>query len=236
MKQIAQDVYQIEELRASNVYLLVSDNGLTLIDAGMAGDVNQVADQIADAGHALSDLAAIVVTHAHADHIGGVAALIQQSDARVIAHQDEVPYVEGMVHMPASSPLQRVMQWLGDLLPTESPDLEVARALEEDDILDVLGGLRVIHTPGHTPGSMCLYQEEQGLLFCGDLLFNGHPLTGRGGLQYAPRLFSVNQAELKRSTQKLANLSVRVLCVGHGEPIVNEPPVAMETLLETVRG
>jgi glyoxylase-like metal-dependent hydrolase (beta-lactamase superfamily II) len=83
---------------------------------------------------------------------------------------------------------------------------------------------------------MCLYQEEQGLLFCGDLLFNGHPLTGRGGLQYAPRLFSVNPAELKRSAQKLANLSVRVLCVGHGEPIVNEPPVAMETLLETVRG
>jgi glyoxylase-like metal-dependent hydrolase (beta-lactamase superfamily II) len=232
MKQIAQDVYQIEGLRASNVYLLVSDDGLTLIDAGMAGDLSQIAAQMGDAGHALSDLASIVVTHAHADHIGGVAALIQQSDARVIAHQDEVPYVEGTAHMPASSPLQRVMQWLGDLLPTESPDLEVARALEEDDILDVLGGLRVIHTPG----SMCLYQEEQGLLFCGDLLFTGHPLTGRGGLQYAPRLFSVNQAELKRSTQKLANLSVRVLCVGHGEPIVNEPPVAMETLLETVRG
>jgi glyoxylase-like metal-dependent hydrolase (beta-lactamase superfamily II) len=119
--------------------------------------------------------------------------------------------------------------------PGEGSGIEVARGLEEGEKLDVLGGLQVIHTPGHTPGSMSLYQEERGILFCGDLIFNGHPFTGRGGLRYAPRAFSVDPEEVERSVQKLSGLQVRVLCVGHGEPIVREANVKMEELLGIVR-
>jgi glyoxylase-like metal-dependent hydrolase (beta-lactamase superfamily II) len=119
--------------------------------------------------------------------------------------------------------------------PGEGRGIEVARGLEERETLDVLGGLQVIHTPGHTPGSMSLYQEERGILFCGDLIFNGHPFTGRGGLRYAPRAFSVDPEEVERSVQKLSGLQVRVLCVGHGEPIVREANVKMEELLGIVR-
>lgn len=120
-------------------------------------------------------------------------------------------------------------------MPGEGSGIAVARGLEEGEKLDVLGGLRVVHTPGHTPGSMSLYQEERGILFCGDLIFNGHPFTGRGGLRYAPRIFSVDPEEVERSVQKLAGLQVRVLCVGHGEPIVREAKVKMEELLGVVR-
>ena len=59
----------------------------------------------------------------------------------------------------------------------------------------ILGDLRVIHVPGHTPGSIVFYQPEQQLLFCGDVLFNGNPFTGRGGLQMPPRFFSVDPAQ-----------------------------------------
>ena len=235
MKQIAQDVYLIEGLRTSNVYLLVSDTGLTLIDAGMAGDADQIAAQIEDEGYGLSELAAILITHAHADHTGSVAALVRRSGAQVIAHQDEVLYIEGTENMPTSSVLQRTMRWLVDLLPGGGKALEVTRELEDGEMLDALGELLVIHTPGHTPGSICLYQEERGILFCGDLLFNGHPFTGRGGLQYAPRLFSADPAKVKRSAQKLVDLQVNALCAGHGEPILREDGVKMEALLETAR-
>lgn len=235
MKQIVQDVYLIEGLRTSNVYLLVSDTGLTLIDAGMAGDADQIAAQIQEGGYALSELATIIITHAHADHTGSVAALVRRSGAQVIAHQDEVPYIEGTENMPTSSVLQRTMRWLVDLLPGGGKALEVTRGLEDGEMLDALGGLLVIHTPGHTPGSICLYQEERGILLCGDLLFNGHPFTGRGGLQYAPKLFSVDPAKAERSAQKLADLRVNALCAGHGEPILREDGVKMEALLETAR-
>lgn len=235
MKQIVQDVYLIEGLRTSNVYLLVSDTGLTLIDAGMAGDADQIAAQIQEGGYALSELATIIITHAHADHTGSVAALVRRSGAQVIAHQDEVPYIEGTENMPTSSVLQRTMRWLVDLLPGGGKALEVTRGLEDGEMLDALGGLLVIHTPGHTPGSICLYQEERGILLCGDLLFNGHPFTGRGGLQYAPKLFSVDPAKAERSAQKLAGLRINALCAGHGEPILREDGVKMEALLETAR-
>jgi glyoxylase-like metal-dependent hydrolase (beta-lactamase superfamily II) len=235
MRQIAQDVYLIEGLRVCNVYLLVSDTGLTLVDAGVAGAVDRIVAQIEGGGYAPSELESIVVTHAHTDHTGGVAELVRRFGARVIAHREEVPYIEGVESLPAGSGLQRVIKWLGDHLPGEGRGIEVARGLEEGEKLDVLGGLQVIHTPGHTPGSMSLYQEERGILFCGDLIFNGHPLTGRGGLRYAPRAFSVDPEEVERSVQKLSGLQVRVLCVGHGEPIVREANVKMEELLGVVR-
>ena len=76
-----------------------------------------------------------------------------------------------------------------------------------------------------------MYQEDRGVLFCGDLLLNGNPLTGRGGLQYAPRVLSVDQEEAKRSAQRLSGLHIRALCVGHGEPILREASVEMAKLL-----
>jgi glyoxylase-like metal-dependent hydrolase (beta-lactamase superfamily II) len=222
VKEIAQDVYLIEGLRMANVYLLASEDGLALVDTGMAGDVDWIVAQIAETGSKPAALASILVTHAHPDHIGGLPKLARRYDAQVIAHQAEAPYLEGAAQMPPGSWVQRVMAWLGELLPGEPPQIEVARGLEDGEVLDLLGGLRVIHTPGHTPGSMCLYQEERRILFCGDLLFNGHPFTGRGGLQYPPRLFSTDPAEVRRSARRLLDLEIDLLCPGHGDPITSE--------------
>jgi glyoxylase-like metal-dependent hydrolase (beta-lactamase superfamily II) len=227
----------IEDLRIGHVYLLDAGNGIALVDGGTAGDAERIVAQLEGAGYDPAAVRAILVTHAHADHIGGVPKLVRRLGAQVWAHRAEVPYVEGTETMPVGlSWFQRAMQWLGKLLPGGGSKITVDRALEDGEVLGLLGGLRVIHTPGHTPGSVCLYQEERGVLFCGDLLFNGNPLTGRGGLQYAPATFSVDPAQVKRSAQRLADLRVRALCVGHGEPILREPAVRMEALLAEARG
>jgi glyoxylase-like metal-dependent hydrolase (beta-lactamase superfamily II) len=222
VKRIAQDVYLIEGLRMVNVYLLVSDTGLTLVDAGTSGDVKHIVAQIEGAGFNPADLRSIVVTHAHSDHTGGIPELVRRFGAQVIAHRDEVPYVEGTESLPAGNAFLRLISRMMDLAPGQNAGIEVARPVEDGEQLDVLGGLRVIHTPGHTPGSMCLYQEEREVLFSGDLLSNGNLLTGRGGVQYGPGAFSVDREQARRSVRRLAGLEIEVLCTGHGAPILED--------------
>ena len=81
LRQVVSNVYSIEGLRGANVYLLVSDKGLTLVDSGLAADVERIAAQLLEAGYALSDLHSIVLTHAHGDHTGGAVELARRSGA-----------------------------------------------------------------------------------------------------------------------------------------------------------
>ncbi|MBD3349003.1 MAG: MBL fold metallo-hydrolase [Candidatus Eisenbacteria bacterium] len=235
MRQLADGVYWLEGLRSSNAYLVVSDRGLLLVDGGMAADVPRIVSQIESLGRAVAALKGIVVTHAHGDHTGGVTELVRRSGASVMAHRDEAPYIEGDESLPAGSLIQRAVRWLDDLISGGSKGVEVEKKLGDQDCLEFLGGLRVIHTPGHTPGSISLYQEQREILFCGDLLFNGDLFTGRGGLRQAPRFFSAEPDEATRSLEGLAELDVKVLCVGHGEPLVLENSMKMEQVLENVR-
>jgi glyoxylase-like metal-dependent hydrolase (beta-lactamase superfamily II) len=99
-------------------------------------------------------------------------------------------------------------------------------------LVEALGDMHVVHVPGHTPGSMALYQPERQILFCGDALFNANPLTGRPGLRLPPPLVTVDSAQARESVRKLSALAVEVLCCGHGEPIV---VVAGESILALIR-
>jgi glyoxylase-like metal-dependent hydrolase (beta-lactamase superfamily II) len=229
MKEIAQGLYQIEGLRISNVYLLVDGDKLVLVDAGNAGDGARIIADMERAGYDPATLTSILVTHSHADHIGGLKALLERTHAQIIAHEAEAPYLQG-TSLPSSNPVLRVLTWLTERLGSKGAEIAVDKALHDGETLDLLGGLRVIHTPGHTPGSICLYQPDRAILFTGDLIFNGHPFTGRGGLRYPPKAFSMDPEEVKRSVHKLADLEVRLLCPGHGEPVIKEPGVKLTKL------
>lgn len=219
MHQIVPGVYLLDGLRMAHVYLLTSDDGTTLIDTGMPGETGRIAAQIEEGGYALSDLRAIVLTHCHADHTGSAAKLARRSGAQVLAHQAEVPYVEQTESLPAASSVRRIFNWLSDRAFRAEP-CPVDRPLQDGDVVGALGGLRVIHAPGHTPGSIALYQPERRILFTGDVLFNAHPLRGKAGLQFPPCVFSLDQEQAEASARKLASLKLEVICFGHGEPIL----------------
>jgi glyoxylase-like metal-dependent hydrolase (beta-lactamase superfamily II) len=230
MRQIFPDLFMLEGLRLSNVYLLSSPEGLTLVDTGLMGEAGKITDQLAKAGYAIADLRQIVITHAHSDHTGCAAELVRLSGAKVLAHKDEVAYLSYTAFMPRRSRLQGFFLFMSEKVMPRPPAVKVDVVLEDGEIIPATGGFVVVHSPGHTPGSLCLYHPERRILICGDAIINKHPLTGKKGLRESLATFSVNPAQMRVSIRKLAGLEVEVLLSGHGEPVLENASEIIKTL------
>jgi glyoxylase-like metal-dependent hydrolase (beta-lactamase superfamily II) len=219
MIQIAPDVHMLEDVGSAPAFLLVTGNELALIDTGMIGETPKVIAQMEEKGFAASDVQMIVLTHCHCDHTGGAAELAKLSGAKIAAHQDEIPYIKQDETQPTTSPLRRMLFWLFDrVYRTHIRGVDIA--LQDRDVVDILGGLEAIHVPGHTPGSMALYQPERQMLFSGDALFNESE-TGKTGIQWT-NAFTSDKEQARRSAHKLITRPVDLACFGHGEPILEQ--------------
>jgi glyoxylase-like metal-dependent hydrolase (beta-lactamase superfamily II) len=233
MRQITPDIFLLEGLRTSNVYLLVSPEGLTLVDTGMTGEAKKIASQLERAGYALADLRQVVITHAHPDHTGSAAEIVRQSSAKILAHKDEAPYLAGIASLPPGSWLQAFLFRLSAMVMPNPPPLQVDMALEEGEVIPATGGFTAVHAPGHTPGSLCLYHPERRILICGDAILNNHPLTGRKGLREPLVVFSAHPGQVWESIRKLAGLEVQVLLSGHGSPVLEGAGEKIKHLVHT---
>ncbi len=231
MRRIALDVFKVEGLAGSNVYALAVDGGVALIDSGTPGAAGHILSQLPLAGYGTADLRAIVLTHAHFDHTGSAAELAKRTGAEVLAHRSEVPYVEGGDPLPYTSWLQRAGMGLADAMVGNSRCCTVTRTLDDGEVLPALGDLQVLHTPGHTPGSICLYQPTGQVLFSGDLLVHSRRFSAHAALRLSYPQFSVDPAAAQRSLRRLLGLPIRVLCCGHGEPVVHGAGEQLRALL-----
>lgn len=220
MRSITPDLYLLEGIRIANVYLISAPQGLTLVDSGTSGAAKPIAAQLALAGYALKDLRQLVITHAHADHTGSAAEIVQQSGAKVLADKDEVAYIDATAAMPTQSPVMRTLTRLSALIMPNPPGLKVDIALEDGQEIPNTGGYIAVHAPGHTPGSMCLYHPQRRILIAGDALFNRSPMTMQKGLREPAAMISSDIRQARESIRKLAALDVDILLCGHGEPIL----------------
>jgi glyoxylase-like metal-dependent hydrolase (beta-lactamase superfamily II) len=235
MREVVRDVYLMEGMRGANVYLLVSSEGLTLVDSGLAGDAEHIVAQLEGAGYAVSALSSIVLTHWHGDHTGNAAELARRSGAQVVAHREEVSLIEKTQPVPSASLAQRLLNALVDHVLFRRAPCKVDRPVRDGDVLEALGGMCVLHTPGHSPGSICLYQPERRILFCGDVLFNQHPITGRRRLGRYMRSLTLDNAQAREDVVKLPTAALEVLCCGHGAPVLVGAGEQIERLLQEGR-
>lgn len=221
--EIAPDVHQVRMLGADS--FLLADERLTLIDAGMVGSRLSLERELRRIGRGLDELERIVCTHGHPDHIGGLRELIRdRDDIEVLIHPADLAGLQRPLRdaLDASEPRAerrgRLIQYL-----TRAPS--EASPIHDDEVIPVLGGLRVVHTPGHTPGSICLYLEGPRILFTGDVL-----QVIRGQLTYASAFFSHDHAGARTSVERLAALDVGTIALSHYPPWQDQPNETLRAL------
>jgi glyoxylase-like metal-dependent hydrolase (beta-lactamase superfamily II) len=200
----------------ANPYLLIDPDGLTLIDAGLPGSHRKILRYLAGLGYASGDLKRILITHADFDHVGGLAPLKAATGARVFASPVEAQAIaEGHASRPLK-PRSAITKFLFDLMAGlfKPAPVKVDELLADGQILPVLGGLRIVETPGHTPGHISLFAPAAGILFCGDSI-----VSGETGLRGSSGANNWDQAKSDESVRKQATLGARILCSGHG-PVV----------------
>lgn len=210
----------------SHAYLLDDEEtGLTLIDTLADPDAHLVLEQLRKLGRPVTDLKHLVLTHAHRSHIGGLARLKILSGATVYAHEWEADIIAGErkpqpVSLLPIPPLRTYTQRLGLALGVGAPPCPVERHLEDGDRV---GPVRVIHTPGHTPGHLVFYWPERRALFTGDNVVTWPRLgTGWPSFQLNERQFRDSLRYMEDSVHRMAEPDsppVEAIGVAHGDPV-----------------
>ena len=170
----------------------------------------------------------IVITHHHADHTGGLAELVERTGAQVMVHALDAPVVRGERPPPGPSSGGLLKPLLGRMA-AGAPAARVDRELADGDEIDALDGMRVVHTPGHTPGSICLYCPQRRLLFTGDAAANIFRLGPALGW------FTEDAAQAKESIRKLAALDFEAAFFGHGRPIEKDAALRFRRFADKLR-
>jgi len=168
--------------RTTSIYPLLfwdQSDGATLIDTGFPGQFAALEKAIITAGVQLADIQRVIITHQDIDHIGNLSEIVQATGARVLAHAEEAPYIQGDRPLIKADPkrLEQRLQALSEKqrqqalrLFTKPPTAHVDQYLADGENLPFHGGIRVLHTPGHTPGHICIYIASCRLLVAGDEL------------------------------------------------------------------
>ncbi len=206
-----------------NTYLVADDRGVTVIDAGLSGQWPDLLAELAALGRTLDDVRGVVLTHGDTDHLGFAERLRAEVGVPILVHEADAARARGEVRGSGGAwrpmrlgPTMRFLAHAGRRggLRTRFP-AEVT-TFTGGDVLDLPGAPRIVHLPGHTPGSVAIHVPAVDAVFVGDALTTGHVLTGRQGPQPAP--FTLDPDLAMRSLEELGDLTARWVLPGHGAP------------------
>jgi glyoxylase-like metal-dependent hydrolase (beta-lactamase superfamily II) len=204
MEQVSEQIWSLKSwmLIPVHVWLVAADGGLTLVDAGFPFMAKGILKAVEDLNR--GPLQRILLTHGHGDHVGSIKAILERHPVPVFAHGLELPYMEGDRLYPRRKKLEF------------SVAKGVARPLEEEEgaQLAMVAGLRPYLTPGHSPGHVAYYHEQDQVLLAGDLF-----TAKRGNLRRPMAMFTGDMAEAVRSSAIVKQLQPQRLEVCHGDPV-----------------
>jgi len=222
--EVIPNVYQIT-FRGVNV-LVLAEAELAIIDTGFRASAPKIVHFVRSLGRAPEEISLIIITHNHFDHAAGLSELRKLTRAKVAAHKADIYDVNGWLPYPrlVQKTLQvRPFSALRSFLGVSSSDVDIQ--LSGGEVLPLLGGLRVIHTPGHTPGSICLLSLRHKLLIVGDVLVK-HSTT----IHYPHKSASTNLPQAIESAKGLAELDFDIICFGHGRPLTENARAKLQAL------
>lgn len=202
-----------------NVFLIDTPEGCTLIDTGVAGSADVILGAIRNLRKQASDVRHILLTHAHPDHIGGLAALKRATGADAYMHPLDIPIATGKMGFRPLKPAPGFMTGiLFRMVIRPGATVEgapIEHPVSDGEVLPIAGGLVAIHTPGHCAGQLAfLWQQHGGVLFAADACSNVRSLSYSLGYE--------DLEEGKRSLRKLAQFDFEVACFGHGNAIMKD--------------
>lgn len=212
-------------------------DGATLFDTGMVGTLAQLQEAVRQTGVEWNDIRRIILTHQDIDHIGNLTAIIASlpNKPEVWVHEGDAPVIEGkqLLLKMSKERLAAMPDGFRQVIEgffAELREVEVSRLLLDGEVLPLQGNIRVIHTPGHTPGHLCFYFADEKLLLAAD------ELRVEGGKLAGPNEpFTPDMPLALKSLSKLEGLALnRVLCY-HGGIYDELPEQAIQTLVNSAK-
>lgn len=225
VRQVADGTYLVHGGH-TNWVVLTDGDAATLVDTGYPGDRRALLDSLAAVGSSPEAVAAVLITHAHNDHLGSAEYLRAIHGTPVLLHEAEVPHARrdflqqvsvGTVLRNAWRP--GVLPWMAHVLRTggtEQHPVTAPAAFPTDGALDLPGRPVPVHTPGHTDGHCVYHLPDAGVVISGDALVSAHALSRIEGPQLLPDLFHHDRTRAISSLDVVASLEGDVLLPGHG--------------------
>jgi glyoxylase-like metal-dependent hydrolase (beta-lactamase superfamily II) len=211
---IRPDLRMVLDSGPGQAYLLRRGTQAVLIDTGIAGQGDAIAGALSGWGLDREAVTHVLLTHWHPDHAGSAAEVGSWPNAHIWAHRIDAPIISGDSYgtFPTLTHTEeQLYAQIAGTVPAAAP-ARVDRELGDNERLHTLGA-RVIHTPGHTDGSIAFLFEEDGVLFTGDVVteHDGRVFLGP---------FGSDRPAARRSFRKFADVEVDAVCFGHGQPLV----------------
>jgi glyoxylase-like metal-dependent hydrolase (beta-lactamase superfamily II) len=209
MTRVNDDIHQLDDL-VGGPTLLLDEDGVVLVDAGLAGSEGAIFALVESLGRERNQLRHVLITHSDSDHIGDLPAIVEASGARVYAQAAEAEVVGGARAGRSGQVVDR--------------PVHVDQIVAEGDVLPLLGGIRVVETFGHTAGHVSYLIETGSVLIAGDALNNVDGLDG------SMAQYTEDPERARQAVEKLARLEPDTICFGHGPPIVGGAAAQLEQL------
>jgi len=226
--QLAPGVTRIVTSKRDNTFLIEGDDGLTLVDVGWSKAPGVLLNAVADLGHKPSDIRRVILTHAHPDHVQGAAELRRHTGAHILIHDADRAWLEAG-RVPAQGRSGAIGRFIDHLPKLHWTPTTADGTISDGDVVEGSDGLRVIHTPGHSPGHIVLMHEPSRTVLMGDAAFN------RGKLAIGPAALAADP-ELRPGSLARIPQNLKAVGFAHGAPLTGSDVDNFQQFLQQLPG
>jgi glyoxylase-like metal-dependent hydrolase (beta-lactamase superfamily II) len=226
-RDVAPGVHRIENA-FTNWYIVEADAGLTIVDSGVPTSWESLVSAVSELGRGLADVRALVLTHAHFDHVGFAERARTELSIPVYVHENDVPltqhpwrYDHERARAPYFATQPKALPIVATFLRHRAfwpPPIGAVVRYGDAGVLPVPGSPAIVATPGHTLGHCALHLADRDVVLAGDAIVTLDPYTGRTGPRLVARAATVDSQRNRATLDALTATGARCVLTGHGEP------------------